>query len=119
MSRPSTSYAYQQPDSLRALLSTKAKWKPLVTPRPPGVTKQEVRKYRAGNSWTKMVEICRFDTDTTAIKKTFNLPLTLTEQTSSVADIASAEAFGGEPVVIIDAENLRIPDRIGTRSRVR
>ena len=120
MSRPSTSYAYQQPDSLRALLSTKAKWKPLATPRPPGVTKQEARKYGAGNSWTKTVEICRYDTDTTAIKKTFNLPLTLTEQTSSVpgvADIASAEAFGGEPVVIIDAENLRIPDSIGTRGK--
>ena len=55
-----------------------------------------------------------------AIKKTFNLPLTLTEQTSSVsgvADIASAEAFGGEPVVILDSENLRIPDSIGTRGK--
>ena len=120
MSRPSTSYAYQQPDSVRASLSTKAKWKPLSTPRPPGVTKQEARKHGAGNSWTKTVEICRYDADTTAIKKTFNLPLTLTEQTSSVpgvADIASAEAFSGEPVVIIDADNLRIPDSVGTRGK--
>ena len=54
-----------------------------------------------------------------AIKKTFNLPLTLTEQTSvsGVADFASAEAFGGEPVVILDSENLWIPDSIGTRGK--
>ena len=56
-----------------------------------------------------------FDSTDTIIKKTFNLPLTLTEQTSSVTgvgDIASAEAFGGDSVVILDSENLRIPDSI-------
>ena len=117
--RPSTSYAYQQPDAIRTSKPIKSKWKPSGASKlPPGVAKQEAAKRSIGNSWTKTVEICRYDEVDMAIKKTFNLPLTLTEQTSSVpgvADIASAEAFGGEPVVIIDSENLRIPDSIGTR----
>ena len=32
-------------------------------------------------------------------------------------DIASAEAFGGEAVVILDSENLRIRNSIGTRGK--
>ena len=55
-----------------------------------------------------------------SIKKTFSLPLTLTERNSSVTgvgDIVSAEAFGGDPVVIFDSENLRIPDSNGTRGK--
>ena len=117
---PSTSYTYQQPDSIRASQQIKAKWKPSGASKlPPGVAKQEAKR-NVGNSWTKTVEICRYDEVDMAIKKTFNLPLTLTEQTSSVsgvADIASAEAFGGEPVVILDSENFRIPDSIGTRGK--
>ena len=56
--RPSTSYAYQQPDSIRASQPTKAKWKPSGMPKPPGVAKQEARRGGVGNSWTKTVEIC-------------------------------------------------------------
>ena len=103
--------------------AAKSKWKPsgmLAHHKPPGVAKQESKKSVYGNSWKKIVEICRFDSADVTIKKTFNLPLTLTEQTSSVmgvGDIASAEAFGGDPVVILDSENLRIPDSIGTRGK--
>lgn len=69
-------------------------------------------------SWTKTVEVCVFDICSSTIKKTFNLPLTLTESTASVtkiSDITSAEAFDGDCVVLLDSENLRIPDNIGTR----
>ena len=110
--RPSMTYTYQQPDSIRASQLIKAKWKPS------GASKQEAKR-SIGNSWTKTLEICRYEVDM-AIKKTFNFPLTLTEQTSSVsgvADIASAEAFGGEPVVTLDSKNLWIPDSIGTRGK--
>ena len=117
--RPSTSYAYQQPMRASDVYDTaKSKWKPsgmFAHHKPPGVTKQESKKSVHGISWTKTVEICRFDSTDMTIKKTFNLPLTLT--VTGVGDIASAEAFGGDPVVILDSENLRIPDSIGTRGK--
>ena len=64
------------------------------------------------------MEICSYDPLDAVIKKTFNLPLILTEETSTVnkvADLASAEAFGGDAVIILDSDNLRIPDSAGTR----
>ena len=61
--------------------------------------------------------ICVYDEVDMAIR--LNLPLTLTEQTSSVsAGSVSVEAFGGEPVVILDSENILIPDSIGTRGEL-
>ena len=42
---PSTSYAYQQPDSIRASQQIKAKWKPSGASKlPPGVAKQEAKR---------------------------------------------------------------------------
>ncbi len=66
-------------------------------------------------SWTKTVEVCCYDP---SIKKTFNLPVILNEQTATVprlADMTSAEAFDGDPVALLDSDNLRVPDSIGTR----
>ena len=74
-----------------------------------------------GQSWTKTVEICCYELSSSCIKKTFNLPLTLNENTATVtriADITSAEAFEGDAVVLLDSENLRIPDSVGTRGIV-
>ena len=125
MPRPSTSYAYQQPNHGNSE-DTRSKWKPLARHKPPGVSKQDSNKEKrapgrpSGSSWTKTIEICRFDCSDMAIKKTLNLPVTLTNQTSSVTgvgDIVSAEAFGGDTVVILDSENLRIPDSVGTRGK--
>ncbi len=62
-------------------------------------------------SWTKTVV-------SSSIKKTFNLPVILNEQTATVsrlADITSAEAFDGDPVALLDSDNLRVHDSIGTR----
>ena len=45
----------------------------------------------------------------------------LREQTATInniADMTSAEAFEGESVVLLDADNLRIPDSIGTRGMI-
>lgn len=123
LQRPSSSYAYQQPQNTEA---SKTKWKPGAFSanrhKPPGVTKQEGTGSgrRPSSSWTKTVEVCTYDVHDSSFKKTFNLPLTLTDDTSTVnkvADLASAEAFGGDSVVILDSDNLRIPDSAGTRGK--
>ena len=128
-SRPGSSgvlYAYQHPASSLPGTSSgmvwygmSKKWKPtslsLTRNKPPGVAKQEGKK--SAPSWTKTLEICSYDPLEAVFKKTFNLPLTLTEETSTVnkvADLASAEAFGGDAVIILDSD-LRIPDSAGTR----
>lgn len=100
------------------------KWKPSIqsslTPCGSGrLGKQKPESTKKGStSWTKTVEVCCYDKSTSTVTKTFNLPLTLTEQSASVnkiADLTSAEAFDGDAVVVIDADNLRIPDSVGTR----
>ena len=78
-SRPSTSYTYQQP-TCTSETEKKSKWKPSGTHhKPPGVTKQESKRLASANSWTKTVEICRFDSNDMGIKKTFNFPVTQNE----------------------------------------
>ena len=86
------------------------------------VSKHESKKASGGGgpgqSWTKTVEICCYELSSACIKKTFNLPLTLNKNTATVtriADIISAEAFEGDVVVLLDSENVRIPDGLGTR----
>ena len=61
---------------------------------------------------------CCYELSSACIKKTFNLPLTLNENTATVTritDITSAEALEGDAVVLLDSENLRILDSVGTR----
>lgn len=111
-----------------------AKWKPTISfsvvassvlsRNKPGTTsKQESKKSSAGTSglsWTKTVEICCYEATSCSIKKTCNLPLILTEQTATVTKItdnSSVEAFDGDPVVLVDSKNLRIPDSVGTRGK--
>ena len=65
------------------------------------------------NDW-----ICTYDDSTYAMRKTLNLPITLSEKTASVnrvAEIVSLESFEGEEVVLLDSDNLKIPDSAGTR----
>ena len=66
-----------------------------------------------GETWTK-ITICTFEDS--LIKKTFNLPINLSERGSTVSEVAAvvSEAFEDEPVVL-DADNLIIPDSGGTR----
>ena len=66
--------------------------------------------------WTKNVEICSLEG--TTVKKSHNLPIYFKKGTASVASVSefvSQEAFDGNAVVLLDAENLKIPDTIGTR----
>ncbi len=59
--------------------------------------------------------MCCYDPVSSYIK---NLPVILNEQTATVprlADMTSAEAFDGDPVALLDSDNLRVPDSIGTR----
>ena len=105
--------------------SKAAKWKPslslsLMRNKPPGVAKQEGQRGKRGKghgeAWTKTIEICTYD-NTYAMRKTLNLPITLSEKTASisrVAEIVSLESFEGEEVVLLDADNLKIPDSAGT-----
>ena len=51
------------------------------------------------------------------MRKTLNLPITLSEKTASVnpvAEIVSLESFEGEEVVLLDSDNIKIPDSAGT-----
>lgn len=122
-----TSYVYQsqQSEACTSKSVKSAKSKPslslsLIWNKPPGVMKQGQSKKSGkghGEAWTKTIEICKYDRDDNAIKKTFNLPITLSEKTASVSrvgEIVSSESFEGEEV-ILDSDNLKIPDSAGTR----
>ena len=128
LGKPGTSYAYQQPSTEAGPSSShKRKWKPRYTStvlkssgyKPPGATKPESSKKpgrQVGEIWTKTIEICTYEDS--IIKKTFNLPISLSEKGSTVSGVAAvvaSEAFGEEPVVLLDADNLVIPDSGGTR----
>ena len=124
-------YAYQSHHSSEPCTSKiveSGKWKPslslsLMRNKPPGVMKQgQCRKSGKGHgeAWTKTTEICKYDQEENAIKKTLNLPITLNEMTvsvSGVGEIVSTESFEGEEV-ILDSDNLKIPDSAGTRGKL-
>ena len=108
--------------------TTGGRWKPSCGSSVAAISSKKSSKYRetipkkalpgGGLSWTKTVEVCCYDPSSSSIKKTFNLPIILTKQTATVprlADIASAEAFDGDPVALLDSDNLRVPDSVGTR----
>ena len=137
--KPGTSYAYQQP-TIEAKASQKKKWKPHFSTlqasgsgicrsgngKPLGATKYNQEHSgsgkkpgrQPGETWTKTIDICTWEDST--IKKTFNLPVTLSDKGSEatvggVAALVASEAFDGEEVVLLDADNLLIPDSHGTR----
>jgi hypothetical protein len=126
-------YAYQsqQPEASQPSTSKyakagskAAKWRPslslsMMRNKPPGVAKQEGLSRKPGKghgeAWTKTIEICTYDDSTYAMRKTLNLPITLSEKTASVNRVAEIVSFEGEEVVLLDSDNLKIPDRAGTR----
>ena len=124
--KPGTRYAYQQSYTESGSFMKK-KWKPKhisavmnrASSKPPGATKPESGKKpgrQVGETWTKTIEICSYEDS--LIKKTFNLPINLSEKGSTVSGVAAvvaSEAFEDEPVVLLDADNLIIPDSGGTR----
>ena len=126
-------YAYQPSDELRERekldqqeRSTKSvpsgKWKPkfktstLRGNRESSGKPQLTSTNAASAAWTKTIEICTFEG--TQLKKSFNLPISLTEKSATVVcvtDFVSDEAFEGAAVVLLDSENLHIPDSVETR----
>ena len=123
----STAINLQQP-KLSLSSSSSSKWKPGGSgsiPQSPLPSLKKGKNFTSkshvpstGLSWTKSVGICSYDVSSDSIKKNYNLPIILTENTASVskiADIVSAEGFDEDPVVVIDSENLRIPDSKGTK----
>ena len=81
-----------------------------------GRIEQRTRRRSCGSEWIKRIEIC--DLQSSVLKKLFNLPVSLTEQSATVSyivEFVSEEAFDGAAVVLLDSENLKIPDTIGTR----
>lgn len=81
--------------------------------KPPGVTTLKPA------SWRKNIEVCSI-TDR-RVRKSTNYPVTLTPATAcieAVMNILSVEAFDGQEVVLLDKDNLRIPDNHTTRSKI-
>ena len=70
-------------------------------------------------TWTKNIEICSFEGSD--VKKLFTLPISLTEKSASVSSVSkfvSQEGFEGHAVVLLDSENLKIPDTFGTCGKI-
>ena len=128
-------YAYQPTDEARQREQVQrnssrsaGKWKPKFStsslrsqpntyPKSLGVELNKQRPTPA-QAWTKTVEICTLDGS--QLKKSFNLPVSLTESSATVvrvAEFVSTEAFDSASVVLLDSENLLIPDSVGTRGK--
>ena len=90
-------------------ISIKTKW----PAKPPGVT------FATGKEeWTKNVEVCNYSKSLGTLRKISNFPITLTESTSSIKQVSqqlSHEAFGGQTVILLDNDNLKIPDTTASR----
>ena len=118
-------YAYQQSEPSTSKSTKVGKWKPLTLNRnkPPGVARQEIQTRKApgrsiSETWTKTIEVCSYEDN--VLKKTLNLPIMLSEKTASVShvgEIVSMEAFEGEVVILLDNDNLKIPNSAGTRGK--
>ena len=119
-------YAYQQsePSSSSNAKPSKGKWRPLSLSRnkPPGVAKQELAhtgqsmktRKGVGETWTKTIEVCSYEDN--SIKKLSIYPYK-TASVGGVSEIVSTEAFNGEEVVLIDNDNLKIPNSARTRGK--
>ena len=95
------------------------RWNPLSltsrgkTSKPPGVTMADKKEV----VWQKTIEICAFN-ESLQLEKQMNYPLDLTPATAnitSVSDILSADVFNGQACVLLDVDNLKIPDSVTTR----
>ena len=139
----STAFPYQAPVAKRGGKGkgkgrAPAQWNPqyttsylpslrVGTSRPPGVVAQETRSDNvpsgipdpiADREFTKKIDICRWSGLGSGWEKVSNLPLTLTEATatvSNVADTVSDEAFEGNSVLLLDADYLKVMGTASTR----
>ncbi len=78
--------------------------------KPPGVTSEI--------AWQKSIEIHSYTTS--GLEKHTNYPLELTPSTANITSISamlSAEVFNGQSCVLLDVDNLKIPDSTTTRGK--
>lgn len=98
------------------------------TSHPPGVVAQETRSDNVPSGtpdpiadegeFTIKIDICQRSSLGSGWEKVSNLPLTLTEATatvSNVADTVSDEAFEGNSVLLLNADYLKVMDTASTR----
>ena len=81
--------------------------------KPPGVT------FATGKEeWTKNVQVCNYLKSFGTLRKFSNF---LTESTLSIKQVSqqlSHEAFGGQTVVLLDNDNLKIPDTTASQGMI-
>lgn len=86
-------------------ISIKTKW----PAKPPGVAAKNIE-------WTKGVEVYHFLNGD--LKKFSNFPILLTEATASIGHVSeqlSLEVFSGKKVLLLDNDNLPIPETSASR----
>ena len=85
--------------------------------RLPGVCSQEVGESSttSGAEWNKSIDICRWVVREKSWKKVSNLPVMLTDATANVPSVSQMVAFGGEDIVLLDTDYLKIPDTLATK----
>lgn len=86
-------------------ISIKTKW----PGKPPGVAAKNIE-------WTKGIEVYHFLNGD--LKKFLNFPILLTEATASIGHVSeqlSFEVFSGKKVLLLDNDNLPIPETLASR----
>ena len=90
-------------------ISIKAKW----PAKPPGVTAN------SKDEWTKNIEVHHHNNGN--LVKFSNFPINLKESTANtrqISQLLSIEAFSGEKVILLDNDNLQIPDTTASRGQL-
>ncbi len=70
--------------------------------------------------WRKNMEVCKWSERERQWIKVSNIPVSLTETTANIAQVAqmvSEDAFGGEQCVLLNNEYLKLLDTPSTRGR--
>lgn len=81
--------------------------------KPPGVTMKE------SCQWTKSIEVIHLSNG--VLEKFSNFPILLNESSASISHISqqlSHEVFGGKDVILLDNDNLPVPDTTASRGEL-
>ena len=87
-------------------ISIKTKW----PAKPPGVLAKKAME------WTKNIEVNQYNNG--ELKKFSNFPIILTESTATIMHVSkqlACEAFAGNKVILLDNDNLPIPNTTATK----
>jgi hypothetical protein len=90
-------------------ISAKTKW----PPKKPGVSAGSAKQ-----EWTKNIEVHHYNNG--MLQKFSNFPVILAEATATIKHVSqqlSFEAFEGNNVILLDNDNLQVPDTVASRGR--